>query len=79
MCYLRTHALQQTTRTNWVLLLNHLVGDGKQLAWNRETERFGRGQIDDEIELSRLASNQGKGRQALRLQAFDQKPLVQHH
>ena len=35
-------------------LLDHLASEREQLVWNRETKRFGRGPVDDEIELCRL-------------------------
>src|ERR1700730_12892474 len=40
-------------------LFDHLVGDGEQRRRNLETERLGRLQIDDEVELGRLQDRQG--------------------
>src|SRR5262249_16468125 len=38
--------------------LDHLVGDGQQLCWYLETERFGRPSIDHELEFDRLLDGQ---------------------
>ena len=35
-------------------LFNHLVGDGEYRCWDRQSERLGRLEIDDEHELRRV-------------------------
>ena len=49
LCQNRTYAPQQT-----ISLFYHLVGAGEQRGWQREAERVGCFQVDEEFKLDRL-------------------------
>src|SRR5215207_4885672 len=57
MCFMRAPTLSHKL-SHWVVSFDHLVGPDQERGWDREAERVGSLEIDQELEFRRLLQRQ---------------------